>query len=75
MQGDGRGERCEFCHHGSLITRDEAMSFHQWTDRGYVSCKVRIPMKVCGRCGMKTWDEAAETVIEQAVKQAYDRLR
>jgi hypothetical protein len=73
---DGEGaELCEFCQHGSLITRDEAMSFHQWTDRGTVSCRVMIPMKICGKCGMKTWDEAAEAVIEQAVSQAYDKLR
>jgi hypothetical protein len=32
-------------------------------------------MKICAKCGMKTWDEAAEAVIEQAVRQAYDKLR
>jgi N-methylhydantoinase B/oxoprolinase/acetone carboxylase alpha subunit len=32
-------------------------------------------MKICAQCGMKTWDEAAEAVIEEAVRQARDRLR
>jgi hypothetical protein len=75
MPDGERAELCEFCQQGSLKTRDEEMSFHQWTDRGYVSCRVTIPMKICGNCGMKTWDEAAEAVIEQAVSQAYDKLR
>ena len=68
-------EVCELCQQGTLVTRDEEMSFHQWTDRGYVFCKVTIPMKICTECGMKTWDEAAEAVIEEAVRQARDRLR
>ena len=75
MPDGERGELCEFCQQGSLITRDEQMSFHQWTDRGTVSCRVTIPMKVCDTCGMKTWDEAAEALIEQAVSQAYDKLQ
>ncbi len=67
-------EVCEFCRQATLITRDEEMSFHQETDRGHVSCNVKILVKVCSRCEMKTWDETAESVIEKAVRDAYDRL-
>jgi hypothetical protein len=33
-----------------------------------------IPIETCGRCGSKTWNEAAEAAIEQAVRQEYDKL-
>jgi hypothetical protein len=75
MPDGEHAEVCELCQQGTLVTRDEEMSFYQWTDRGYVFCKVTIPMKICAQCGMKTWDEAAEAVIEEAVRQARDRLR
>lgn len=67
-------DRCEFCEQGKLLTRNEGLSFHQWTNRGYVFCRVRIPVRTCDRCGAKTWDEAAEAIIEQAVRKEYDKL-
>jgi hypothetical protein len=67
-------EICEFCQQGNVFRRNDPMSFHQWTDRGYVRCRVTIPMGICDHCETKTWDEAAEAVIEQAVREAYDRL-
>jgi hypothetical protein len=57
-----------------VVKQNERMRFHQWTGRGYVLCEVTIPVGVCDRCGMKSWDEAAEAIIEQAVREACDRL-
>jgi hypothetical protein len=72
---DGKeAEICDLCQRGNVVKRNEPMSFHQWTDRGYVSCVVTIPMGICDSCGTKSWDEAAEAVIEEAVREAYDRL-
>jgi hypothetical protein len=68
------GGICELCRRGNVVRRSEEMSFHQWTDRGYVFCRVTIPIGVCDQCGTKNWDEAAEAVIEQAVRQEYDKL-
>jgi hypothetical protein len=31
-------------------------------------------MGTCDRCDAKSWDEAAESVIEEAVRKAYDQL-
>jgi hypothetical protein len=31
-------------------------------------------MGICDRCGTKSWDEAAEELIERAVREAYDQL-
>ena len=76
MADNRRGdmERCELCHRGRKNKRNEELLFHQRTDRGDVSCRVRIAISTCDECGAKSWDEAAETVIEAAVREAYDRL-
>jgi hypothetical protein len=69
------GEACDFCGDGKVTRRDEEMAFHQWTDRGYVFCKVVVPMSVCVSCGAKTWDENAETIIEDAVRREFEKLK
>jgi hypothetical protein len=65
---------CDLCEQGKVIKRDEELAFHQWTSRGYVFCRVKIPMGTCERCGAKSWDEAAEAMIEQAVSREFDKL-
>jgi hypothetical protein len=74
MPDDEGGDICELCGRGRKIKRNEALAFHQWTDRGYVFCRVTIPMGTCDLCNAKSWDEAAESVIEEAVRKAYDQL-
>lgn len=73
MSADQRADICDFCGQETMIKRDEELAFYQWTDRGYVFCKVTIPMDVCPQCGARNWDEEAEAVIEQAVRTAYDK--
>jgi len=65
---------CEFCTDGQVITREEELTFHQWTDRGYVFCSVNIPIGTCEKCGTKTWTEEAEAVIERTVREEYGKL-
>jgi len=74
MSGSEGEDRCEFCKQGKMVKRDEQLSFHQATSRVYVSCRVAIPMRTCDRCGARSWDEAAEAIIERAVRQEYDKL-
>lgn len=57
-----------------MVKRTQQIAFHQWTDKGYVACKATIPMLVCDHCGTKMWDDDGEEIIEQAVKEAYDKL-
>ena len=57
-----------------MVNRTQQIAFHQWTDKGYVYCTATIPMPICDACGTKTWDEEAEAIIEQAVKDAYGKL-
>jgi hypothetical protein len=74
MPADASGDVCELCHRGRKIKRDEELLFHQQTDRGDVSCRVTIPISTCDHCGAKSWDEAAEAMLEAAVRKACDRL-
>jgi hypothetical protein len=73
MSTGERADICDFCGNGTVIRRDEKISFHQWTDRGYVFCTVTIPMHVCPVCDARFWDEAAEAIIEEAVRTEYDK--
>ena len=52
----------------------QEIAFHQWTNKGYVFCRLSVPMGVCDSCDAKVWDEETEAVIEEAVKREYDKL-
>jgi hypothetical protein len=65
---------CDVCRHGKITRNMQEITFHQWTDKGNISCKVTIPVGVCGNCGAKNWNEETEAVIEEAVKREYDKL-
>jgi hypothetical protein len=69
------GEACVFCSHGPITVREEEVSFRQWTDKGYAHCRVVVPVARCAHCGAGTIDESGDTIMDAAVRQAYDRLR
>jgi C4-type Zn-finger protein len=71
---DDTDESCPVCKRGRLALHNEEISFHQWTDKGYVFCHAAVPVKVCKGCGFKSWDDAAEAAIEEAVRREYDKL-
>ena len=74
MADDKSGDICELCRRGRKIRRNEELRFHQQTDRGDASCRVTILISTCDHCGAKSWDEAAEAMLEAAVRKACDRL-
>jgi hypothetical protein len=74
MNTTNGGDTCDHCRRGRMVHETQQIAFHQWTDKGYVSCKATIPMLVCDHCGTKIWDDEAEDLIEQAVKDAYNKL-
>ena len=67
-------EVCVHCKRGRVGERMEEIAFQQWTDKGYVSCRATIPMDICDGCGSKSWGDAAEALIEEAVRRAYEKL-
>jgi hypothetical protein len=74
MPNQENSETCFFCKKGKFITRTEEIAFHQWTDKGYVFCRVSLPIGVCDRCGSRNWSDEAEALIEAAVRKQYNKL-
>ena len=74
MSGRNENLVCALCRRGDLFTEDQQLAFRQRTDKGYVFCRVTISMDICTQCGFKSWGDLAEAVIEDAVRQEYDKL-
>lgn len=74
MPGTGSAEGCCVCKTGSVSRRTQELTFHQFTDKGRLVCRVTIPMGVCDHCGATSWDAAAEELIEDAVRREYEKL-
>jgi YgiT-type zinc finger domain-containing protein len=56
------------------VKRKEKLRFIQWTNKGYLTCSADVPIGICSSCGARIWDEAAESIIEEAVRLEYDKL-
>ena len=67
-------EACCVCKQGGVSTRTQELTFHQFTDKGRLVCRVTIPMGVCDNCGATSWDAEAEALIEETVRQEYEKL-
>jgi hypothetical protein len=67
-------ELCAVCKRGHIGKHPEHFTFTQWTDKGLVSCEVRIEVSVCDHCGFRAWDEAAEAAMNEAVGREYAKL-
>jgi hypothetical protein len=66
--------RCDLCKKGRVIQRMEEMAFRQWSNKGYVHCRVTILIGTCDRCGAKSLDPGSDKIFDEAFKQAYDKL-
>jgi len=65
---------CDFCKTGHIAACQKQIVFRQLTNKGYVLCRVSVPMAICERCGSMEWNKAAETIIEGAVREEYEKL-
>jgi hypothetical protein len=74
MPDQSERENCILCKRGRVIERRQEIAFRQWTNKGYVYCRVTIPMRICTLCGLKTSDGRAEATLDEAVRQEYDKL-
>jgi hypothetical protein len=50
------------------------LNFRRMTDRGRVTCCVALPYWYCPSCSFKTLDVEAEAMMDEAARQAYDKL-
>ena len=67
-------EVCAFCKRGRLIEQDREIAFRQRTRKGYVFCRVVVPVGICRECGCESFTNAAEGVVEAAVRREYEKL-
>jgi hypothetical protein len=66
---------CDFCRIGRVSWRKEVMTFRQWSDKGYVHCRVRLPVGTCAHCQAKSLDADSDQMFDAAFQRAYDRLK
>jgi hypothetical protein len=74
MSNTNDADVCDVCHRGIVARKTQEIAFRQWTSKGNVFCRVTVPMAICAECGARSWDEAAEATIEEAVKREVDKL-
>jgi hypothetical protein len=74
MVSTGVSELCAVCKRGHIGKHPEHFAFTQWTDKGIVSCEVKIEVSVCNHCGFRAWDETAEAAMNEAVRREYAKL-
>src|SRR5262245_28333019 len=67
-------EICYFCKKGHFIRQTEEIAFHQWTDKGYVFCRISAVLGVCDHCDSRDWSEETEALIDEAVRREYGKL-
>jgi len=74
MSRPEEAEMCILCRLSRVMEQKLEITFRQRTDNGDVFCRVAIHMHVCPQCGFKCWDDRTETVLDAAVRQAYEQL-
>jgi uncharacterized protein with PIN domain len=67
-------EMCILCEQARVIEQKRQIAFRQRTDKGDVSCRVAVQFNVCPQCGFEYWDDRAETALDEAVRDAYEKL-
>jgi hypothetical protein len=65
---------CDVCNRGIVVQKMQEIAFHQWTTKGNVFCRVTVALTICSECGASSSNEAAEAIIEEAVKREIDKL-
>ena len=66
---------CEICKQGRVTKRMEEMAFRQWSDKGYIHCRVTILIGTCNNCHAKYLEPGADKVLDEAFQREYDKLR
>ena len=74
VHGQGE-EECHLCKKGRLRIATQDIAFRQWTDKGYVHCRVTAPVRICDQCGSRSWGEETEALIEEALRRDYEKLK
>jgi len=66
---------CEICKQGRVTKRMEEMAFRQWSDKGYIHCRVTVLVGTCNNCHVKHLDPGSDKILDEAFQREYDKLR
>ena len=56
---------------GVVTQRMEEIAFRQWSDKGYIHCRVTILMGNCDTCGAKSWVQGSDKILDEAFQREY----
>jgi hypothetical protein len=65
---------CEICKGGRVTKRMEEMAFRQWSDKGYIHCRVTILVSTCDSCRVKSLEPGSDKKLDEAFQREYDKL-
>ena len=74
MSSTNDADVCDVRNRGIVVRKMQEIAFHQWTSKGNVFCRVTVPTVICAECGASQSNEAAEMIIEEAVKREIAKL-
>jgi len=74
MADKNEDETCALCKRGTLVREERELAIRQFTDKGFVQCRVSVPIAVCGNCASQTLLDGAEELIENAIAAEYAKL-
>jgi hypothetical protein len=66
---------CDFCHKKDVTWRTEYMAFRQWSDKGYVHCRVALNVGTCRSCGAKSLEPGSDRILDAAFAEEYRKLK
>jgi hypothetical protein len=65
---------CLICGKGQVIKRNGEIAFRQWSDKGYIHCRVTIPIAICKRCDARfSPDPAIDKILDDAFQCEYEK--
>jgi hypothetical protein len=74
MAAENEPIMCDICTQGRITKRVEGMAFRQWSDKGYVHCRVTVLIGTCDSCGAKSLEPGATEILDEAFEREYAKL-
>jgi hypothetical protein len=65
---------CVLCRKGHVVREKRDVAFRQWSDKGYIHCRVTIPMDICDHCNASySADPGIDKILDDAFQREYDK--
>jgi hypothetical protein len=75
MAAEDQPTICDICQKGHVIKRMEEMAFRQWSDKGYIHCRVTLLIGTCDHCRAKVFDPGSDKILDETFQREYGKLR